>query len=93
VEKISVNMAIALNPSEPDRQFANLDRPFGLWIGSDDELFLPHKVIAFAATPLSVRNRSQADILPGAKHLSILLRAYGSIGPWIERLLEVGAKT
>ena len=60
VAAITVNMSNALMPAAPDRQFAALDRPFGLWIGAEDELFLPDKVLAFADLAAAVRAESEA---------------------------------
>jgi acylglycerol lipase len=88
VAAITVNMAVALTPSAPREQFATLDRPFGLWIGSEDELFLPDKVLAFADLAGSVRAHSQVSIIPGAKHLSVLVRAHETIGPWIAHIVQ-----
>jgi acylglycerol lipase len=88
VGSITVNMSLALIPVTPGEQFAALDRPFGLWIGSKDELFLPDKVLAFAGIPGSGRIGTQAGIIPGAKHLSVLVRAHETIGPWIAKLVQ-----
>ncbi len=79
----TVNMAIALTPSAPLEQFAALDRPFGLWIGSNDELFQPDKVIALAELAVGVRARSLAGTIQGEKHLSVLMKAHETIGPWL----------
>ena len=87
VGAITVNMSLALIPSDPRGQFAALDRPFGLWIGSEDELFLPDRVLAFADLAESVRANSQSAVIPGARHLSVLLKAHETIGPWITRML------
>ncbi len=88
VTAITVNMAVAITPIAPDKQFEALDRPFGLWIGSDDELFSPDKVLAFADKAKSVRADSTADILTGEKHLSILINAHKAIGSWIDGMLQ-----
>lgn len=87
VSAITVNMSLALIPSAPREQFAALDCPFGLWIGSEDELFLPDKVLAFADLAVSVRAGSDscAGAIPGGKHLSVLLKAHETMGPWIIR--------
>ena len=87
VAAITVNMSNALMPAAPDRQFAALDRPFGLWIGAEDELFLPDKVLAFADLAAAVRTESEASLIPDAKHLSILVRAHETIGPWLIRMI------
>lgn len=83
VASITVNMSVALIPSAPQDQFAVLDRPFGLWIGAEDELFLPDKVLAFADLATSVRADSEVLSIPDAKHLSVLVNAHETIGSWI----------
>ena len=88
VSAITVNMAMALTPFSPPEQFAALDCPFGLWIGEEDELFVPKKVLAFADLAVSVRAFSQANTIPGVKHLSVLLRAHETIGPWIRHMVQ-----
>lgn len=89
VAAITVNMSNALMPAAPDRQFAALDRSFGLWIGAEDELFLPDKVLAFADLATVVRAESEARVIPDAKHLSILVKAHETIGPWLIRMINV----
>lgn len=89
VASITVNMSVALIPSAPHQQFALLDRPFGMWIGNDDELFVPEKVLAFAdLTSTAVRAESDAISVPNAKHLSILVNAHEIIGQWIARRIS-----
>lgn len=88
VPAITVIMSIALTPFSLRDQFASLDCPFGLWIGSEDELFVPEKVLAFAGLAVSVRSRSQVGTIAGAKHLSVLLRAHEIIGPWITSMVN-----
>jgi acylglycerol lipase len=88
VNAITVTMSEAITPSAPKDQFASIDRPFGLWIGSEDELFLPNTVLTFADLAAAVRADSQASIIPGARHLSILVKAHEAIGPWVVRRIE-----
>jgi acylglycerol lipase len=86
VAAITVNMSVALIPSSPQQQFASLDRPFGLWIGAEDELFVPERVLAFAdRSALPVRAGSGAMSIPGARHLSVLVDAHKTIGPWLTK--------
>lgn len=89
VPAITINMAVALTPISPMEQFQDLDRPFGLWIGSDDELFVPEKVMALAGLVKSAKPGTQAGPIEGEKHLSILIKAHETIGPWIEGVLQV----
>jgi acylglycerol lipase len=91
VASITVNMSVALIPSAPHQQFASIDRPFGLWIGDEDELFLPNKVLGFAdLTPEFVHTESEARSIPGGKHLSVLVNAHKTIGLWIIQRLNAG---
>ena len=90
VASYTVNMSNAVTPAKPREQFENLDRPYGLWIGAEDELFLPEKVLAVGAPSPALRAACELVIVAGAKHLSILLSAHESIGPWIERRAGTG---
>jgi acylglycerol lipase len=86
IASYTVNMANAITPSAPHQQFTNLDRAFGMWIGTDDELILPSMVLAFANLAISVRADSWVNSIPDAKHLSILVKAHETVGPWIAHL-------
>jgi acylglycerol lipase len=86
VAAITVTMSVSLTPVAPREQLASLDAPLGLWIGSEDELFEPDAVLAYAALAKPVRAGSEARVIPGAKHLSVLVEAHDTIGPWIARM-------
>jgi acylglycerol lipase len=88
VASITVNMANALTPYAPRDQFVAIDHPFGLWIGEEDELFLPEKVLAYGTLAVSVRAASRTSSIPNAKHLTVLLKAYEVIGPWIMQMIH-----
>ena len=88
VSSYTVNMANAITPHAPHKQFAKIDRAFGLWIGADDELINPGKVLAFADLAVSVRAASEVGSISNAKHLSILVNAHATIGPWIARHIQ-----
>ncbi|WP_145133809.1 alpha/beta hydrolase [Paenibacillus sp. Y412MC10] len=83
VQYNSVNMASALNPLKPSEEVAGIDQPFGLWIGTDDEIMIPRKVVAFAGLASQVKDRSLIQTVPGEKHLTILNDAAKYIGPWV----------
>jgi hypothetical protein len=51
-------------------------------------LGFPDKVLAFADLAVAVRADSQASSIPGAKHLSVLVRAHETIGPWIAHTVQ-----
>jgi hypothetical protein len=59
-----------------------------LWIGSEDELFLPDKVLAFADLAVAVRADSEVSTIPGGKHLSVLVKAHETLGPWIVKMVK-----
>ncbi len=82
VEEITVNMAKALTPWCPKKQFTRLRVPFGLFIGDEDELFDPQKVLEFV--DLSPSADIMEAVIPGETHLSILNRVGHHIGGTIE---------
>ncbi|HTP00795.1 MAG TPA: alpha/beta fold hydrolase, partial [Anaerolineales bacterium] len=88
VPAITVNMSVALIPAAPESAFAGLDRPFGLWIGSEDELFIPEKVLAFGELATSVRPASEIGTIRGANHLGVLLKAHEAAGPWMVKTVQ-----
>jgi len=61
--------------------------PVGLWIGSDDELFVAESVADFVKISKDDNNSSSisntAEILPGKNHLGILVEIHEAIGQWI----------
>lgn len=79
----TVNVANGISPASPRDQMRALERPFGLWIGADDELFDPERVLAYADLAVAVRGASVAAIVPERSHLGILVDAHRWLGPWI----------
>ncbi len=81
LKSITRNMSVALTPSAPQEQFRKIDRPFGLFIGDGDELFLPEKVMKyFGYAPKEIQKISAAGVIKNANHLSILLKIDDAIG-------------
>lgn len=78
----TVNMANAITPSGPSDQFQTINNstlPVGLWIGANDEIFVPDKVTEFVpATPPNV-----SAVVPEATHLGILFAVHDAIGDWL----------
>lgn len=76
----TVNMANAITPEQPTDQMMALgaSKPMGLWIGSEDELFVAEKVVKF------VPNEHTAVVLSGKNHLGILVGVQEQIGSWIQ---------
>jgi hypothetical protein len=79
----TVNMANAITPSAPKDQFRAMTLPLGLWVGAEDELFIADKVVAFAETIEEPGDGTCSVVLPGEKHLGILVNAHRFLGPWI----------
>lgn len=74
ITSITVNMANAMTPYDPAGEFRRINRPYGLFIGGNDELFEPSKVLDyFDLSTESIKKSSVKRIIPGANHLSILL--------------------
>ena len=80
----TVDMALALNPQKPGHELAAIDRPFGLWIGANDEVMYPDRIVAYAQHATRVISISQVEIVPGETHLSILSSIASRIGPWVK---------
>jgi acylglycerol lipase len=87
IRSITCNMSAALTPSHPQEQFGMIARPFGLFVGRDDELFDPEKVVEFAELPgEEIRRSSVSRIVGNENHLSILRIADGLIAETIRRI-------
>ena len=76
----TVNMANALTPRSPGNQLRALSAPLAVWIGAEDELLDPAKVVSFVE---EWNPSAYVDEVQGAKHLSVLLEAADLMGPWI----------
>jgi pimeloyl-ACP methyl ester carboxylesterase len=87
IRSITCNMSAALTPSHPQEQFGMIDRPFGLFVGRNDELFNPEKVVGYAQLPgEEVRAGSVSRIVSNENHLSILRIADALIAEAIGRI-------
>lgn len=73
VTTYSYLMSCATTPHNPAVIFEQLDKPCALYIGSDDEQFDSEKVVAFA--DYNKNGMVLSTIIPGLKHLSILVDA------------------
>jgi len=86
----TVHMANAITPEAPKEQMRALvedaNVPVGLWIGSEDELFVAESVAAYVATgEAETDGKNSSEILPGKKHLGILVDIHKQIGQWISQ--------
>lgn len=68
-------MACAVSLVNPRNTFALLKRPFALFIGEEDELFLPDNVIQYKHYAKQVYDQSIAAIIPKETHISIIYDA------------------
>jgi pimeloyl-ACP methyl ester carboxylesterase len=81
ITSITVNMSLAMTPNNPREQFSSIGKPFGLFIGENDELFIPGRVLEYGSYPIEgIRNISNYQIINNEKHLSILLVSDKLIG-------------
>ena len=75
-------MSMATSPYEVTEVIKKIDKPVGLYIGQEDEQFIPEKVIAYKEfMNVSV----DAKIIENVGHLSILLNAPELIAACIKR--------
>ncbi len=79
VDRYTADMAIAQNPADAAGTLARIPQPVGIWIGADDEVFDPSRVVAYAHHA----PHATTAIVPGATHLGILDTVASRIGPWI----------
>lgn len=68
VSSYSYAMSCATTPYQTQKLFDQLNKPCAIYIGENDEQFLPEKIMAFK------KENTIAEIVPNAKHLSILLQ-------------------
>jgi hypothetical protein len=84
LKSITRNMAVSMTPDHPQEQFGKIDKRFGLFIGANDDLFVPEKVIGYARHAGSaIQTKSVYKIVENENHLSILLLADDLIGKTI----------
>ena len=86
INSITCNISSAETLWNPKKQFQKIEKPFGLYIGKEDELFDPRKVIRyFDYVRPEIKNKSEALIVERQRHLSILLSADNFIGEFIQK--------
>jgi acylglycerol lipase len=87
IKSITCNMSLALTPNNPQEQFKQIDRPFALFVGENDEIFDVEKVLRYIElTKKETRDKSIVRSVKGANHLSILLKADELIGKAIRTM-------
>jgi alpha-beta hydrolase superfamily lysophospholipase len=82
-------MATATSPHDAQQQFVQLNKPFGLFVGSEDEQFLPQETIAHAKYAEQLQTSSVAEIIDGATHLSAIIAAPAYFNKAIEHIINI----
>lgn len=73
ISSISCNMSKSSTLWNPKKQFNRIKKPVYLFIGSEDELFDPKKIIAYQKyISKDFQNKSKFEIIPNLKHFTIL---------------------
>ena len=83
VNRYTVTMEDAQNPATSASVLARLDKPLGVWIGADDEVFSPSRVLAYAQQHAGQMDPTLEQV-PDRDHLGILQNGADYIGPWID---------
>jgi len=94
----TVNMANAITPDSPVEQMQAMGKntndididdvarkPIGLWVGSNDELFVAEKVVELLPKKDHDKDNIIGEVLPGKNHLGILVGVHEHIGQWITK--------
>jgi pimeloyl-ACP methyl ester carboxylesterase len=84
VATYTVNMALAQNADNSAADLAGLDKPLGVWVGANDEVFDPTKVIDYASTNTKKSTMDTFAVVPKDNHLGILTDGASYLGPWID---------
>lgn len=79
-------MAHAVSPNNSKEVFAQLTKPCALFIGANDEQFLPSEVANHINSMKHYKEQSFAEVVPNVKHLSILCTDHKLIGQAIKQL-------
>ncbi len=76
VSTYTTAMAAATSPYQAKTIFQAMKKPCAIFVGAHDEQFLPEKIVAFKNFLSSgIKPKSSAEILPDAKHLTLILQA------------------
>ena len=66
----------------------DLDSPFGLWIGAEDELMKAESLVS-SLSKLRLSSISMAQLIPHSSHLGTLITSTAFIIPWVKRLVKI----
>lgn len=86
VANYTPTMTAATSPENPQELFETINRPFGLFIAADDEQFIAEKMADYKKyVPANILKQSTVEIIPGTKHLDILLTVADQCAMFIKR--------
>jgi acylglycerol lipase len=92
ITSITCNMSKSCTLWNPIKQFSIIKKPIGLYIGSEDELFDPDKVVAYTNyLNNKIKQNSCIKIITKKKHLSILTIIDEYIIAYIEKRLTTAS--
>jgi len=84
VDTYTCTVVNAITPINPEKQFSTIDKPFCLFVGSNDELMLPENTVKYAEySNNSIKSKSQSGIIQNQNHLGILRVCGKSIGEYL----------
>eukprot|EP01136_Pigoraptor_vietnamica_P032497 Opistho-1_new@94418 len=85
-EQLTINVVQCAIVRNSRTVFERIDRPFGLWVGENDEFIAPN--ILFAAAERSANERA-VEAVPHADHLGVLADADVYVGPFLRANFSV----
>jgi len=82
VPEYTYTMSMATTPYEIDSLLPKIQKPTAIFIGTNDEQFIPQKIIDFAHL---IKTPTHTQLIDGAKHMSILLSTPELIAQYIKK--------
>ena len=84
VNKYTCAVVNAVTPTNPEKQFKLIHKPYYLIVGANDELLLPENTIRYSSfSSQDIINKSKAEIIANQTHLGILRVAGDLIGDFL----------
>jgi alpha-beta hydrolase superfamily lysophospholipase len=81
VSRYTSTMAIAQNAGRSATILAGTRQPVGVWVGSDDEVFDPARLLAWARHA----PRATTTTVPGVNHLGVIDASVADVGAWLDQ--------
>jgi hypothetical protein len=69
--------------------FGDLEVPFGLWVGADDELLVADRLVKCVRTATSTQPFKEIQIVPHASHMGNLIISTAYIVPFIRNFTRI----